>query len=160
VEGVPDDRVELRRTIDMRYAGQWRSIAVPVDGRVESLDSLAAAFHAEHEREHSYRRDESPVEIYRINLRAVGATQKAELGRHALGGTMPEPVARRTVRFGVDGAVESPVYRRADLPAGATFSGPAVIEQLDSTVLVPPRVRTEVDEWLNIRMAIEQEDDA
>jgi N-methylhydantoinase A len=160
VEGVPEDRVQLRRTIDMRYAGQWRSIAVPVDGRVESLDSLASAFHAEHESEHSYRRDESPVEIYRINLRAVGATQKAELGRHALGGAMPEPVARRTVRFGVDGAVESPVYRRADLPAGASFFGPAVIEQLDSTVLVPPGVRTEVDEWLNIRMAIEQEDDA
>jgi N-methylhydantoinase A len=158
VEGVPDDRVELQRTIDMRYAGQWRSIAVPVDGPVESLDELAAAFHAEHEREHSYRRDDSPVEVYRINLRAVGSTQKAELARHENGGAMPEPAATRTVRFGDAGAVQSPVYRRADLPAGATFEGPAVIEQLDSTVLVPPGVRTEVDEWLNIRMAIDLEE--
>jgi N-methylhydantoinase A len=157
VEGVPDDRVELQRTIDMRYAGQWRSIAVPVDGPVASLDELAAAFHAEHEREHSYRRDDSPVEVYRINLRAVGTTQKAELARHDGGGAMPEPAAMRSVRFGAAGAMESPVYRRADLPAGAAFEGPAVIEQLDSTVLVPPGVRTEVDEWLNIRMAIDLE---
>jgi N-methylhydantoinase A len=157
VEGVPDDRVELQRTIDMRYAGQWRSIAVPVDGPVTSLGDLAGAFHAEHEREHSYRRDDSPVEVYRINLRAVGSTQKAELARHDRGGAMPEPAGARTVRFGAAGALETPVYRRADLPAGAAFEGPAVIEQLDSTVLVPPGVRTEVDEWLNIRMAIELE---
>jgi N-methylhydantoinase A len=141
----------------MRYAGQWRSIAVPVDGPVTSLGDLAGAFHAEHEREHSYRRDDSPVEVYRVNLRAVGSTQKAELARHDRGGAMPEPTAARTVRFGAAGALETPVYRRAELPPGAAFEGPAVIEQLDSTVLVPPGVRTEVDEWLNIRMAIELE---
>ncbi len=157
VEGVPEERVELQRTIDMRYAGQWRSIAVPVNGRVESLEALEEAFHGEHEREHAYRRDGSPVELYRINLRAVGRTQKAELARHERAGGMPEPVERRTVRFGAAGAVEAPVYRRADLQAGAAFDGPAVIEQLDSTVLVPPDVRAEVDEWLNIRMAIDLE---
>jgi N-methylhydantoinase A len=156
-ENVPDDRIELQRTIDMRYAGQWRSIAVPVDGEVTSLDALEEAFHAEHEREHAYRRDGSPVEIYRLNLRAVGRTQKAELARHERGGAMPEPAERRSVRFGDAGAVEAPVYRRADLPAGAAFDGPAVIEQLDSTVLVPPGVSAEVDEWLNIRMTIDLE---
>jgi N-methylhydantoinase A len=154
VEGVPDDRVELQRTIDMRYAGQWRSIAVPVDGRVESLAALEEAFHAEHEREHAYRRDGSPVEVYRLNLRAVGRTQKVELARHGGGGAMPQPLERRPVRFGGGEAVEAPVYRRADLPAGASFDGPAVVEQLDSTVLVPPDVRAEVDEWLNIRMEV------
>jgi N-methylhydantoinase A len=109
------------------------------------------------EREHSHRRDGSPVELYRINLRAVGSTQKAELARHDGGGAMPGPAGTRVIHFGAAGAVESPVYRRADLPAGAAFEGPAVIEQLDSTVLVPPGVRTEVDEWLNIRMAIDLE---
>jgi N-methylhydantoinase A len=160
VEGVPDDRVELQRTVDMRYAGQWRSIAVSVAGTVRSLEDLVAAFHAEHEREHSYRRDGSPVELYRINLRAVGRTQKAELARHDRGGAMPEPAATRMVRFGRGGALETPVYRRSQLPAGAVFEGPAVVEQLDSTVLVPPGVHAQVDEWLNIRMTIDLEADA
>ena len=160
VEGVPDDRVELQRTVDMRYAGQWRSIAVSVAGTVRSLDDLVAAFHAEHEREHSYRRDGSPVELYRLNLRAVGRTQKAELARHDSGGAMPEPSATRMVRFGTAGALDTPVYRRSELPAGAVFEGPAVVEQLDSTVLVPPGVHAQVDEWLNIRMTIDLEADA
>ena len=158
-EGVEDDRVELQRTIDMRYTGQWRSIAVPVDGRVESLDALRKAFEAEHEREHAYKRDQSPVEVYRINLRAVGVTRKAELARHEAGGAMPEPAERRQVRFtGTDEAVETPVYRRTELPAAASFEGPAVVEQLDSTRVVPPGVRAEVDEWLNIRMTIGEDE--
>ena len=157
VEGVSPDKVDLQRTIDMRYAGQWRSIAVPVDGKVTSLDDLAGTFEDEHDREHSYRREGSPIEIYRLNLRAVGVTQKAELARHEREGSMPEPIARRQVHFGGGDARETPVYRRADVPAGATFAGPAVLEQLDSTVLVPPGAEVEVDDWLNIRMAIEEE---
>jgi N-methylhydantoinase A len=154
-EGVAEDEVELTRTIDMRYAGQWRSIAVPVAGEVTSLDDLAKIFEDEHEREHSYRHEGSPIEVYRLNLRATGATQKAELARHELGGEMPEPINRRTVHY-ADGVVaESPIYRREDIPAGATFKGPAIIEQLDSTVVVPPGWGVEIDEYLNIRMSEE-----
>ena len=43
------------------------------------------------------------------------------------------------------GWVESPVYRREDLPAGSTFTGPAIIENLDSTILVPVGVVTQID---------------
>jgi N-methylhydantoinase A len=53
---------------------------------------------------------------------------------------------------GSGGAVDTPVYVRAGLPAGTKLAGPAVIDQLDSTTLVPPGWRAEVDEWLNIRM--------
>ena len=91
VEGVAPDKVDLQRTIDMRYAGQWRSIAVPVEGEVMSLEDLARTFEDEHDREHSYRREGSPIEVYRLNLRAVGATQKAELARHERQGSMPDP---------------------------------------------------------------------
>jgi N-methylhydantoinase A len=155
VERVPDADVELQRTIDMRYAGQWRSIAVPVTAPVERLEALIETFQAEHEREHSYRRDGSPVELYRLNLRAVGRTRKAELGRHELGGAMPEPITRRPVFFDEADAVDTPVYRRDDLPAGVSFDGPAIIEQLDSTTVIPPNTRTEVDEFLILRITIE-----
>jgi N-methylhydantoinase A len=65
-------------------------------------------------------------------------------------------MARRRVHFGGGDAVETPIYRRADVPAGTSFEGPAVLEQLDSTVLVPTGWRVEVDEWLNVRMTIEE----
>jgi N-methylhydantoinase A len=95
------------------------------------------------------------VEIYRLGVRAVGVTPKPELARHSLDGRrggLPARHGTRHVRFD-DGSVhETPVYLRGDVPAGAAFDGPVVIDQLDSTTLVPPGWHAEVDEWLNIRM--------
>jgi N-methylhydantoinase A len=160
-EGIPEDRVRLTREIDMRYVGQWRALPIEVEAPLESLDPVVEAFHTEHEREHSYRREDSPVEVYQLNVRAVGETEKAELPSHHADGGDPEPTGTRNVVFqrGED-AVEAPVFARDDLPAGASFEGPALIDQLDSTVLVPRGVKVEVDEWLNIRMQIEQEDES
>jgi N-methylhydantoinase A len=153
-EGVAEEQMNLQRFIDMRYLGQWRSMAIPVDAPLD-LPGAIGRFHAEHEREHSYRRDDAPVEIYRLTLRASGVTPKPELARHQRDGGLPEPIAVRQVRFDEsDSRVETPVYSRFEVPAGAVLTGPAVLEQLDSTVLVPPGVEAEVDEWLNVALRI------
>jgi N-methylhydantoinase A len=152
VEGVPEEQMSIQRFIDMRYLGQWRSLTVPVSAPAD-LDDAVARFHAEHERAYNYRRDGSPVEIYRLSLRAVGVTPKPELKQHELNGGGTKPHASRPVHFdSAGGAVDTPLYVRSDLPAGAKLEGPAVIDQLDSTTVVPPGWRAEVDEWLNIRM--------
>jgi N-methylhydantoinase A len=157
-ESVPADRMSLQRFIDMRYLGQWRSMSIPIGAPVTSLDEAIALFHDEHGREHNYKRPEAPVEVYRLGVAAVGVTPKAELARHGPDGRSAEPFARRTVHFDeLDSPVETPVFHRDDLGAGTSIEGPVVIEQLDSTVLVPPGVTAEVDAWLNIRMAIPEE---
>lgn len=153
-EDVPEDQMSLRRFIDMRYLGQWRSMAIPVEAPLD-LQAAIASFHAEHDREHSYRRDDAPVEIYRLSLRATGVTPKPELARHERTGGMPEPLERRPVRFDEgDAPVETPVYERFAIPAGTVLTGPARLQQLDSTVLVPPGVEAEVDDWLNVVLEI------
>ncbi len=150
-EGVPEEQMSIQRLVDMRYLGQWRSLTVPVSAPADLADAVAR-FHAEHERAYNYRRDASPVEIYRLSLRAVGVTPKPELKRHQLNGGA-QARASRLVHFGASGgAVETPLYERSELGAGTKLEGPAVIDQLDSTTLVPPGWRAEVDEWLNIRM--------
>jgi N-methylhydantoinase A len=154
-EGVPEGRMSFRRTIAMRYLGQWRSLSVAVDEGLESLDDVVARFHAEHEREFAYHREDAPVELYELGLQAVGITPKPELARHERDGVAPEPVARRPVVFDeADEPVDTPVYDRAALPAGCRLDGPAVVQQLDSTIVVPPGVTAEVDEHLIIRMEI------
>lgn len=155
IEGIPEEGMRLQRTLDMRYVGQWRSLAIPVGSELASLDEAVAAFHAEHEREHNYKRLGAPVEVYRVNVTAVGLTPKADLARYDRGRSIPSPSGERSVMFDEnDAPVATPVWLRADLPAGAALEGPAAIDQLDSTVLVPPGVNAEVDEWLNIRMHI------
>jgi len=140
----------------MRYVGQWRSLTIPV-GLPVDLERAALQFHSEHEREYNYRRDGSPVEIYRLSVRAIGVTSKPDLKRHEPGGRTPRPRTTRDVRFDeMEGPVETPVYVRSELPAGALLQGPAIVEQLDSTTVVPPGWRAEVDERLNIRMRMEE----
>jgi N-methylhydantoinase A len=157
-EGVPDEQMSIQRFTDMRYLGQWRSLTVPVSAPVDLADA-EARFHADHERAYNYRRDGSPVEIYRLSVRAVGVTPKPELRRHEANGAGTAASGSRRVHFDASGgAVETPVYLREEVPAGARLEGPAVIEQLDSTTLVPPGWRVEVDEWLNIRMHKEAEE--
>jgi N-methylhydantoinase A len=144
--------MSLQRLVDMRYLGQWRSLTIPVGSPVD-LDDAVARFHAEHEREYNFRRDGAPVEIYRLSVRASGVTPKPELARHPRAEGEPQPVSRRRVLFEEGAHDETPVYDRAALGPGHVLSGPAIVEQLDSTVVVPPGWRAEVDEWLNIRMA-------
>jgi N-methylhydantoinase A len=153
-EGVREQDVVMERSVDMMYRGQWRSLSVPAGTPVSSTSALVAAFHAQHEREYNFRRDDAPVDLYRLNLRAVGLVPKASFREHSGDGRMPSAYERRAVWF--DGAkpVETPVYRREELPAGARFRGPAIIEQLDSTTIIPPDVATEVDRFLNIIMRV------
>lgn len=155
-EGVTDDRVRLERSIAMRYLGQWRSMDVAVEAGGD-LERAVERFHAEHEREFSYRRDDAPVELYRLQLAAIGRTDEVRLPRREAeaGATLPQPASTRRVWFdGEQEAHETPVYDRDTLPAGVQFVGPAVIDQLDTTTFVPPGVLVEIDEWLNVRMHI------
>jgi N-methylhydantoinase A len=153
-EGVPEHEMQLQRFLDMRYLGQWRSMSIPVGSPVD-VAAAVAMFHAEHEREHNYRRDQAVVEIFRLNVRAIGRTPKADLRRFERNGASPPVEGERLVLFDdLPESVSTPVFLRERLTAGTRFEGPAVIEQLDSTTLVPPEVAVEVDDWLNLRIHV------
>lgn len=155
VEGVAPQDMQLLRHIDMRYVGQWRSMAISTSGRVTDLAPIVEQFHAEHAREHNFRRDSAPVEVYRLNVTAIGKVPKPELTKHKLNGAAPTPIAKRPVWFqGAPDAVSTPVFNRSTLTAGTMIAGPAIIEQLDSTTPIPPGATVKVDEWLNLRITV------
>ena len=149
-EGVAIVDIVLQRSVDMMYQGQWRSLAVPAPSPIGTVADLVEAFGRSHEREYNFRRDEAPVGIFRLNLKAIGVVPKAELAVHEPTGHTPAPASRRPVWFDGEAAVDTPVYERSDLPAGFTLPGPAVVEQVDSTTLIPPGTTAEVDKYLNI----------
>ncbi|MFP5069721.1 hydantoinase/oxoprolinase family protein [Pseudonocardia nantongensis] len=153
-EGVADADVVLQRTVSMRYLGQWRSLQVDCGRGPGALDEAVERFHEQHEREHAFRRDDTPVEIYQLGLTAIGTTPKPSFPARPAAGGAPAPDRRRPVHFSGAGWVDTAVYDRAGLQTGHAFDGPAVVEQLDSTTLVPPGCRAELDEWLNIRIRI------
>jgi N-methylhydantoinase A len=149
----------FRRFVDMRYQGQWRSLAVPVHDEIRSMDDAIAIFHDDYEREHNFRREEFPVEIYRLTVKAVGVTPKPPMPQRDVDeNATATPKGFRDVRFDEHPApLETPLYERDDLTPGVVLHGPAVIDQLDSTTLVPPGTTAHVDAWLNIRIDIQEE---
>jgi N-methylhydantoinase A len=153
-EGIDEKDTRLARSLDMRYLGQWRSLEIPVEGEVGSLDELTARFHEEHERHHTYKREDSPVEIYQLKVVAIGTIAKPELPYEEAIEHKPEPGEHRQAIFGDGKAVQTAIYRRDDLRAGSRIEGPAIVEQLDSTVVVPPGDEVEVDGYSNIIIRI------
>jgi len=148
-EGVAAQDIVLQRSIDMMYRGQWRSLAVNAPRPLGKIAELVENFHTEHKREYNFRRDDAPVSFFRLNLKAVGVVPKAEFAIHKPTGETPAPVGRRPVWF--DGeALDTPVYDRASLPCGFKFSGPAIVDQLDSTTVLPPGAHAQVDQYLNL----------
>jgi len=153
-EGVGPNETVLQRSIEMMYMGQWRSLAVPAPAKVTSTADLIEAFHAQHEREYNFRRDEAPVSIFRVAVKATGVVQKAEFPSFDVKPHMPEAQGQRAVWF--DGkSFDTKVYDRALFKAGAELAGPAIIEQVDATTVVPPGAHATIDQYMNILIRVE-----
>ena len=154
-EGVAATDIVLQRNVEMMYQGQWRSLAVPAPANVSDIDVLIDGFHTEHEREFNYRRDDAPVSIFRVALRATGMVPKAKLQTHNVKKNTPTTDNTREVWF--EGkAFMAMVFERDNLSAGAMLVGPAIVEQFDSTTVVPPATTAEVDTYMNIIIRVQE----
>jgi N-methylhydantoinase A len=122
----------IDRAADLRYVGQSFELTVPVG----EFDAEAAAvdFHAAHERAYGYRMDEA-VEV--VNLRASSSVAR-EAPTVAYEGGGDAPKGEREAYFPGAGRRETSVYDRERLRPDERIEGPAVLEQAESTAVVPP----------------------
>lgn len=141
---ISDRRAE--RSADMRYAGQAYELRVELAPGAVAAD-YAEAFHREHERIYGFRDTEAQVEIGTIRLAMIGAgqplTASAATGEGA-------PVRTRRAIFHKGGWRDADVYDRATLGTGAVLSGPAVVEQPETTTVVLPGWTATVDDHGNL----------
>jgi N-methylhydantoinase A len=159
-EGFQGERIALMRTADVRYQGQSYELSVPVPSgglTAEAVLSLVADFHRSHERAYGYRRADGKVEFVNLRLVALGKLPPMAIGTRRPGdaGTS-RPHTTRKVFFG-GRAYDTPVYHREKLVTGRPLAGPAVIEQLDSTTVVPPGYRATVEPWGNIILELQED---
>src|SRR5205085_1208392 len=131
-----DDPI-VRRTADLRYAGQnyELEVAIPDGGLDEVWPELLERFARDHERQYGFSLPGEAVEL--INLRVTALRPDLPVPPVADAHEPTEP-GRRDVWFDAEGAVDCPIHRRSSLAARAELEGPAVIEEPDSTTLVFP----------------------
>ena len=159
-EGIHQAQIDLVYAAELRYVGQLYTIVVPAPSPAVGLEWIPAAideFHEAHLRlyGHSAPGDE-PVEMVALHLTALGSLAKPEFARleQRSGGGPAPVVGHREVLFqGAESFVELSVYDRADLRAGDQISGPAIVEQFDSTTVVPPGYGIELDTFGNLIIA-------
>ena len=138
---IAPERRRFERAVDARYRRQSYELVVPVSARpldAATLKSIAEGFHDRHRRTYGHDNHEEPVQIVSVRVAAIGTIpplvvrdQPARPGTDAVKG-------RRALWFRASGAVDAAVYDRRRMPAGLQLPGPAVIESLESTILVPP----------------------
>ena len=157
-ESILTDHRRLRLSLDMRYVGQNFELSVALTpGPVLELPPLPSAeqlldlFFAAHERVYGYHNAADPVEVVNCRLTAAGRKHLAPVAEAvpASDGT-GQPVATRTVWFQTNEPVATPIYERRHLSPGQTLTGPAVIEQMDTTTLVFPGDHLSVDHAGNL----------
>jgi N-methylhydantoinase A len=152
-EGIDEARCTCTVALDLRYLKQYHEVTLPVPlSAVEGGDrtAVARAFHAEHNRLYGYDLAEqgTPLELINIRVRTVGHVERVALPRLAAGTRDPEHAAKRRRRAFVPeraAFAELPVYDGHELLAGDTIPGPALIERVDTTILVSAAYRATID---------------
>jgi len=159
--GVVETEMILERSGDFRYIGQGYEVTAPLPRTrmaPETRVALIAAFEAEYTRLYQRLTPGAKLEVLNWRLRARGPKPALSLAPPST--PAPAGSAQKGVRpayFPEVGAfVDCPVYDRYRLAVGQRFGGPAIVEERESTAVLGPRARIEVDAYLNLRVTIER----
>ncbi len=143
--------------VDQRYAGQSFQLGVEIpDGScgIAEIEAAVAAFHQHHEALNGYAMVDHPVEIVNLRLAVIAARPLTPLEPTSRSHDFGGKVARRPVWFRTTGFVDTPLYQRGALGPREQIEGPAIVEQMDSTTVIPPGWRAIVAEEGSIRMEL------
>ncbi|WFU31341.1 hydantoinase/oxoprolinase family protein [Bradyrhizobium brasilense] len=154
--------LSFKRSLDLRYVGQQHSLQVPFD--VWDIPSIRADFEARYQRQFGHCPPDGRIEI--IHLRLVGSAQLSRVRRPNLLATEIDPVPYERRSVYVDplfGFRVVPVYHGNEMCPGQSLRGPALIEEKNTTILIGPSDRLEIDAsdnfLIHVAKPAEQRDD-
>jgi N-methylhydantoinase A len=156
------DEVTARASADMRYLSQRYEVNVPLpSGRLTAglLDDLHNAFYTAYRQHYGRQIREVPVETVSWLLTVSGPMPQLEVAwpaQKGAGGKRAEKGRRPVVFAGSDDQVDCPVYERSLLASGTSITGPAIIEDHESTSVVPPGANVKVDDMRMLVIALKE----
>jgi N-methylhydantoinase A len=149
-DGFSKDRIKIRRSLEMRYVGQVHECTVEIDNFAigpKTVGRLKQAFNARHEELYTYSEPNSVIEVVNLESTLYGLIDKPESGGLPKGkGADTALRGTRKAIFTPDGRRQRvPVYDGAKLGAGDNISGPAIIEEVTTTIVIEPRWTARLD---------------
>ncbi|MHA6260319.1 hydantoinase/oxoprolinase family protein [Sporosarcina sp. CAU 1771] len=153
-EGVKEEHVVFSRYVDARYVGQEHTVKVPVaagEWGSHSITQITSDFHALHEKNYTFKLEESDVEIVNLHLTTLGKIKRPELKKlDYVEGNQATADYERDVYFEEDGWLLTEVYNRNNLKPMMKIKGPAIIEDQMTSVPLYPKQELEVDVYGNL----------
>lgn len=139
---------KVSRQLDVRYFGQSKYLTVPAPSGTWTKDAtqeVVESFNEAHEREYGYLMPSHINRVELANARVVAEVPVERTSLKLLAEGVKGKTTYRKVFFKDHGYRDVPVHNREDLPAGSKLQGPAIVEQIDSTTVLPPDVISEID---------------
>ena len=152
-ESAVAGEVTVARSADARYVGQGYELTVPVPlGRLDAaaLARVRASFDDIYTARYGYANPDQPVEIVTWKLSAIGGAPRIALAKAARSGDGSRKGVRQAYFPEARGYADTPVYDRYALTPGMSLTGPAIVEERESTTVLPPGVTATVDEYANL----------
>ncbi|WP_422053332.1 hydantoinase/oxoprolinase family protein [Shimia sp.] len=148
-ESVPLEGVEAHLSLDMQFVGQTHLLRVPITEERLSIDDIQALFEHVYFQRFQVKLDEMPASVVNVNCSVVGRRPPLDLtllsSRTSRAPTLEAAQTQSRQVFFDNTWIETPIYSRDALPSDATLTGPAIIEQMDTTIVVPPGARLSSD---------------
>lgn len=144
----------VQRFIDMRYLGQTHEVTVPIRSRTKRVTELNVKktiqdFHEMHEQLYSFKRPEAPVEVLNVRADIVGVRETVKYKSLPFSGEDPSPAHKDTRRVYFEGTdyVNTEIYDGTRMMPGNLLTGPAIIEEPDSTIVIYPGQEAMLDHY-------------
>ena len=158
-EGMDTRAVRIRRFADMRYHGQEHTVKVEFPaGTVDtaSLQAAIANFHSRHEQEYTFRLD-NEVELVNYHVVLITDVEKQPLAKKTISGRRVEDCRKgaRKVDFDEHGVHLADIYDMALLEPGMSLNGPAIVEELVTTLVVTPGRVVSMDIFGNLHINLD-----
>ncbi|HYM18567.1 MAG TPA: hydantoinase/oxoprolinase family protein [Micropepsaceae bacterium] len=154
-EGFSNNEIAMERALDLRYAGQGYEVTIPYAPGTPS-NQVRASFDKQHEQMFGHTAPDEPVEIVSYRVRGIGRVPPVNLKIYAPSGLKLKDALRETRRARFGGkTLDCPVYQRERLDVGMCLEGPAIIDQLDATTVIPIGQSARVDEFKNLLITME-----
>jgi N-methylhydantoinase A len=145
---VPEQR-RFQRSFDARYERQSYELSVPVPPRAldrAALCEIAEAFHDRHRVTYGHDNRAEPVQLVSARVSAIGTMPPLLIRRRAAPPGSDALKGHRRVWLRDTGEASARIYQRTRMPAKVVYAGPAVIEAVDSTILVPSAWQAAMDD--------------
>jgi N-methylhydantoinase A len=157
-EGMAAAAARFVRELDLRYTGQGYELRTPLDGlftdrlTAQSLKAARERFDERHAQIHGHAARERPVEVvsYRVRVRVAVPKYEPRAEPQPAQPAAAVPKGKRCVHHTAAQSVEATLYERDRLDIGTAIAGPAIVEQFDSTTVIPERWRGRVDGYRNL----------